>query len=144
LLLVVVDLVELTVVVVVEVEQEVLLLVLSQYPQDLLIRFLLEVVDLQQQHLVYRHMLVDRDQVYQDNQVMHLVVVEMEILQTRITLKVDMVVHKEILVVPEITGIIIHIKEAVVVEVEQVEQEVPFLIPALKVAAVLAEAVDLE
>jgi hypothetical protein len=89
-------------------------------------------------------MLVDRDQVYQDNQVMHLVVVEMEILQTRITLKVDMVVHKEILVVPEITGIIIHIKEAVVVEVEQVEQEVPFLIPALKVAAVLAEAVDLE
>jgi hypothetical protein len=142
--LVVVDLVELTVVVVVEVEQEVLLLVLSQYPQDLLIRFLLEVVDLQQQHLVYRHMLVDRDQVYQDNQVMHLVVVEMEILQTRVTLKVDMVVHKEILVVQEITGIIIHIKEAVVVEVEQVEQEVQFLIPKQLVAVAMVETVDLE
>jgi hypothetical protein len=142
--LVVVDLVELTVVVEVEVEQEVLLLVLSQYPQDLLIRFLLEVVDLQQQHLVYRHMLVDRDQVYQDNQVMHLVVVEMEILQTRITLKVDMVVHKEILVVQEIMGILIHIKEAVEEEVEQEEQEVQFLIPEQLVAAAMVETVDLE
>jgi hypothetical protein len=142
--LVVVDLVELTVVVVVVVEQEVLLLVLSQYPQDLLIRFLLEVVDLQQQHLVYRHMLVDRDQVYQDNQVMHLVVVEMEILQTRVTLKVDMVVHKEILVVQEIMGILIHIKEAVEEEEEQEEQEVQFLIPEQLVAAAMVETVDLE
>jgi hypothetical protein len=132
------------VVVEVEEEQVALLLVLPQYHRDLLIRLLLEVVDLLQQHLVYRHMLADRDKVCPETQVMHLVAVAMETHQMMITLKVDMVVHKEILVVPEITGIIIHIEALVAVVAEQVEQEVPFLIPALKVAAVLAEAVDLE
>jgi hypothetical protein len=143
-LLVVAVAVVVMVVVAAEEEQVALLLVLPQYHRDLLIRLLLEVVDLLQQHLVYRHMLADRDKVCPETQVVHLVAVAMQTHQMMITLKVDMVVHKEILVVPEITDIIIHIEAEAAEAAEQEEQEILILTPVLKVAAAVGLLVDLE
>ena len=76
--------------------------------------------------------------------VVHLVVVEMEILQTMITLRVELVDLKEILVVPEITGIIIHIKDPVVAEVVPVVLADQFLILVLKVDLQMVDQEDLE
>jgi hypothetical protein len=76
--------------------------------------------------------------------VVHLVVVEMEILQTMITLRVELVDLKEILVVPEITGIIIHIKDPVVAEVVPVVEVDQFLIQVLKVDLHLVDQEDME
>ena len=76
--------------------------------------------------------------------VVHLVVVEMEILQTMITLRVELVDLKEILVVPEITGIMIHIKDPVVVEVVPVVLADQFLILVLKVDLQMVDQEDME
>jgi hypothetical protein len=76
--------------------------------------------------------------------VVHLVVVEMEILQTMITLRVELVDLKEILVVPEITGIMIHIKDPVVAEVVPVVEVDQFLIQVLKVDLHLVDQEDME
>jgi hypothetical protein len=76
--------------------------------------------------------------------VVHLVVVEMAILQTMITLRVELVDLKEILVVPEITGIMIHIKDPVVAEVVPVVEVDQFLIQVLKVDLHLVDQEDME
>ena len=76
--------------------------------------------------------------------VVHLVVVEMEILQTMITLRVELVDLKVILEDLEITGIIIHIKDPVVAEVVPVVLADQFLIQVLKVGLHLVDQEDME
>ena len=76
--------------------------------------------------------------------VVHLVVVEMEILQTMITLRVELVDLKVILEDLEITGIMIHIKDLAAVVVVLVVLADQFLIQVLKVGLHLVDQEDME